>query len=159
MEIRRVLCPVDFSATSVKALHYAAAVARWYGADLHVLHVIVPFVPAPTPLGAEMPAMVIEESRATADLGLREMIEALHFELPVVRPAVRHGASVGAIVDYARDERIDLTVIGTHGSTGLDHDRRARPARCAVPGADDPARGRGHRRHDASPIRAHPVRV
>jgi nucleotide-binding universal stress UspA family protein len=121
MEIRRVLCPVDFSDTSTKALHHAAAVARWYGADLHVLHVIVPFVPTPMPLGAEMPAMVIEESRATADLGVREMIEALHFQLPVVRPAIRYGAAVGAIVDYIRDERIDLTVIGTHGSTGLDH--------------------------------------
>ncbi len=80
MQIQRVLCPIDFSKTSTKALHYAAA-----------------------------------------EQGVRDMLEALGVALPVVRPAVRDGAAVGAIVAYAREEQIDLTVMGTHGSTGLDH--------------------------------------
>jgi nucleotide-binding universal stress UspA family protein len=121
MQIQRVLCPIDFSKTSTKALHYAAAVARWYGADLHVLNVVVPLVPTAMPLGAHMPAMAIDERHSAADRGMREMIEALGVALPVVRPAVRVGAAVGEIVAYARGEQIDLTVMGTHGSTGLDH--------------------------------------
>jgi len=39
VEIRRVVCPVDFSDFSRRALDYAVAIARWYGSRLTVLHV------------------------------------------------------------------------------------------------------------------------
>ena len=37
--IRRILCPVDFSEESRRALEHAAAIARRWGAQLDVLHV------------------------------------------------------------------------------------------------------------------------
>jgi nucleotide-binding universal stress UspA family protein len=39
IEIKRVLCPVDFSDCSLRALARAVALARWYQAQLTVLHV------------------------------------------------------------------------------------------------------------------------
>jgi len=39
ISLRRVLCPVDFSEPSERALRYALAIARWHGSALTVLHV------------------------------------------------------------------------------------------------------------------------
>jgi hypothetical protein len=39
IQIRRVLCPIDFSPVSSAALEHAAALAQWYGAALHARHV------------------------------------------------------------------------------------------------------------------------
>ena len=39
IEIKRILCPVDFSEFSRYALDYAVAMARWYEAHVTALHV------------------------------------------------------------------------------------------------------------------------
>ena len=43
VEFRYILCPIDFSDTSIRTLTYAAALARWYEAQLEVLHVVPAF--------------------------------------------------------------------------------------------------------------------
>ena len=43
VEFKRILCPVDFSESSTRALAHAAALARWYEAQLTVLHVVPTF--------------------------------------------------------------------------------------------------------------------
>ena len=40
IEFRHILCPIDFSDTSGRALTYATAFATWYEAQLTVLHVM-----------------------------------------------------------------------------------------------------------------------
>lgn len=42
--IRRILCPIDFSECSDRALQHAAVLARWYDASIRLLHVHA-FVP------------------------------------------------------------------------------------------------------------------
>jgi hypothetical protein len=43
IEFRQIICPVDFSESSVRSLACAAAIARWYDAQLTVLHVVPAF--------------------------------------------------------------------------------------------------------------------
>ena len=43
IEFKQIICPVDFSESSVRALAYAVALARWYDAQLTVLHVVPTF--------------------------------------------------------------------------------------------------------------------
>ena len=45
IEIRRILCPTDFSEFSRRALEHAVPLARWYGARITALHVL-PLVPS-----------------------------------------------------------------------------------------------------------------
>src|SRR5687767_15152862 len=45
INIARILCPIDFSEFSRRALRYAIATARWYDSRLTVLHVL-PLMPA-----------------------------------------------------------------------------------------------------------------
>ena len=39
LQIRRILCPVDFSDASRHALTHAVTVAQWFGAGITALHV------------------------------------------------------------------------------------------------------------------------
>ena len=51
MDVRRILCPIDFSDVSTHALEQAVRLGRWYGARLSVLHVRPTVTPHP-----DMPA-------------------------------------------------------------------------------------------------------
>ena len=42
---KQIICPVDFSESSVRAFAHAAAIARWYDAQLTLLHVVPTFEP------------------------------------------------------------------------------------------------------------------
>ena len=53
LAFRRVLCPIDFSDASRRALDHAAVIARWYGARLTAMHVVSPPVMMPPLLFAE----------------------------------------------------------------------------------------------------------
>jgi nucleotide-binding universal stress UspA family protein len=122
--IHRVLCPVDFSEPSLRALHHAAAVAAWYDAELHVLHVAA----APMPLAVPMMVMA---ARAAAAADAAEMLAPARRELEAFLtraalprtaiPAVREGPAVTAIVRYAGEITADLVVVGSHGREGIAH--------------------------------------
>jgi nucleotide-binding universal stress UspA family protein len=122
--IHRVLCPVDFSEPSLRALHHAAAVAAWYDAELHVLHV----APPPMPLAVPMMVMAARAAAAAdpADLltPARRELDAFVTRAGLPRPAipaVREGAAVAAIVRYAGEITADLVVVGSHGREGMSH--------------------------------------
>ena len=51
IEIRRILCPTDFSDFSRHALEHAVAIARWYESTITVLHVF-----STAPVAAYAPA-------------------------------------------------------------------------------------------------------
>ncbi|MGB0598108.1 MAG: universal stress protein [Rubripirellula sp.] len=48
LKIARICVPTDFSAAADHAVHYAAALARSFGADMHLLHVIEHAAPRST---------------------------------------------------------------------------------------------------------------
>lgn len=56
IEIRRILCPIDFSDYSRRALDHAMAIARWYQSTVTVLHVF-----SPVPVTAFSPGPVVFE--------------------------------------------------------------------------------------------------
>jgi nucleotide-binding universal stress UspA family protein len=117
MKIKRILCPVDMSEFSRRALHHAEALATWYDADLHVLHSFLDMVPAmvPVPAFGSAPADARGEAAAT----LREFVSHSRVGIPV-REVVREGDPVPTILSYADYIGADLIVMGTHGLAGLE---------------------------------------
>lgn len=124
LEIRRVLCPVDFSDASARGLKYAIVLARWYGARVTVLHVAnaradVPMEPSfgilPRSAAVLTPAdtgRVLQAIAAFVDAGAHP---GLLFE-----PIVRSGRPSVEILQAADDVSADLIVLGTHGHAGFD---------------------------------------
>ena len=126
IDVPRILCPVDFSDISRRALTYAAATARWYQAELTVLHVVPELVPADM-----LPPLVREHAggHGVGDLDRRALLaSAQQFvdravgSLPPPRVVVRDEPDTAqAILDEATAMGAALIVMGTHGRTGLDH--------------------------------------
>ena len=63
IEFKQIICPVDFSESSVRALAYATALARWYDAHLTVLHVVPTFDPMQVRADLGDPVRVVTRCR------------------------------------------------------------------------------------------------
>ena len=121
IRLQRILAPTDFSEYGEVALRYACEFAARFGAELHLLNVAQsPLYLAPDPtllVGAA--AELGEQWKAEAANQLDQL--PLPVQLPVVVRVVREGPPVVEIVRYARENDVDLIVIGTHGRSGLSH--------------------------------------
>ena len=121
LAINRILCPVDFSPPSRRALDYAIGIARWYGARITALHVSPIDVPVGqiTPLG---PAPTMHTSGLGAE-ALREMlvrfVEAEAAQGVVIDTHVAEGPVADEVATHGRLHDSDLIVIGTHGRSGF----------------------------------------
>ncbi|MFN7942183.1 MAG: universal stress protein [Thermoanaerobaculia bacterium] len=121
LTIRKVLFPTDFSQTSRQALDHALALADVFGAELHLVHVLV--FDAADPLSPEHQLPNPDELYARlAGLAASEMSALLspfrERPLSLIERTVRATSPADAIVDYASREEIDLIVMGTHGRRG-----------------------------------------
>ncbi|MEQ1897033.1 MAG: universal stress protein [Vicinamibacterales bacterium] len=150
MSIRHILCPIDFSDASTKALALAAAVARAYGARLTALHVRPTVVPHPDiPIGGPMAPWLVTELdalRQRAADACRD-VAGTGVEFDATATA---GEPVHDILDRAAALSVDLIVMGTHGIGGFQHlllgsvtEKVLRKASCPVltvpPGTHAPA--------------------
>jgi len=112
--IRTILHPMDFSKQSEFAFHVAGALARDYGAELYIVHVMPP--PIAAYLGGPLP---VDTDRLQAEL--LQKLNKFHVEGVNLRslPCISEVPPVEEILHIAREIRCDLIVMGTHGRTGL----------------------------------------
>jgi nucleotide-binding universal stress UspA family protein len=124
IKISRILFPTDFSELSLHVLSYARSFAESYGAELHLLHVVdeasmywLAMGPSSLPVGPSSDELVEVAREAMTKFineHLSDMQGPMHSEVVLGRPFMR-------INEYARDQQIDLIVLGTHGRSGLQH--------------------------------------
>lgn len=114
MKAKKILFPTDFSHTGDAALVLATALARDTGAMLLIVHAEEP----PTAYGGGELYYGVPEP-ATEDL--RKMLHKIEPADPAVPYEHRliTGDPAHAIVRLAKDEHVDMIVLGTHGRTGL----------------------------------------
>ncbi|MBI4552507.1 MAG: universal stress protein [Candidatus Latescibacteria bacterium] len=122
IQLKRLLCPTDFSEPSEHALTYAISLAQQYGAVLYLLHVIEPLTPVP---GIEMGPVLMYDERPDLLQRVHELLDEMVPEdvkaKIEIKPLIRRGAPFLEIIRTAREEEIDLIIIATHGRTGLSH--------------------------------------
>lgn len=118
---RRILCPVDFSTFARHALDHAEVLARWYEAELVVLHVspAMPTMFAPDPAMNAATLGVFDKETLRRDL--REFVGETKASKGAPEIVLRSGAAATEILRYAADTTTDLVVLGTHGRTGFEH--------------------------------------
>lgn len=122
---KQILWPTDFSELSLHAGRYAWGMLKQSpAARLHILHLI------PPPMGpdvavvlpAEMPVPVSEPGLIDAAKRGMQQVVARHFEVGSnIQIDARFAIPWRGICDYAREHKIELIVISTHGRTGIGH--------------------------------------
>ena len=114
LTLHRILCPVDFSEPSKRALRYALAIARWQDAELSVLHVQDVLLHAAAGEAGGYPELAERHSQE-----LRDFIDDAGRKDWKVRTHMVTGRAVSGIVEHATREGSDLIVMGTNGRSGL----------------------------------------
>jgi nucleotide-binding universal stress UspA family protein len=133
IQLRNILVATDFGPASAAALTYGRALARTFGARLHLMHA--------------MENSFLRASPADPQAHKAAVLRTLHEQLSadessVLKPRVvleMSDSPAGAITAYAKAANIDLIVIGTNGRgavaqllVGSVAERVVRTAPCPV---------------------------
>ncbi len=141
VEIKLILCPIDFSEFSIRAYHRALSLAVHYRAKVVVQHVVelwrYPYADFAATAGD-----YAEFRRVLGEGGLERLQEFVkknpHYD---IQPelVVQEGIAPDLILSFAETQKTDVIVMGTHGRRGFDRlvlgsvtDRVMRKAPCPV---------------------------
>jgi nucleotide-binding universal stress UspA family protein len=142
IQINSVLLPTDFSELSKPATEFARDLAERYRAQLYCLHVVddayqywSAIGPESLPIGPP-PDELLELGRTRIARFANEYFASMG--KPVITQ-VAYGRPFAEIIGCARENRIDLIVMGTHGRGAIAHallgstaEKVVRKAPCAV---------------------------
>jgi nucleotide-binding universal stress UspA family protein len=114
-----ILVPIDGSEGVRRAAEHAAAIAERFGSTVHLLYVAdtthVNVSAQSLDLKTVREAMREKGQEATA--AAAELVERAGV---TATTAVESGSTPKTILEYADDHDVDLVVMGTHGSKGLE---------------------------------------
>lgn len=139
MQIKTILCPIDFSEISANAMEYAVFLASHHHAELLLLHVVEHLqefeqyqilVFTSQELSEKMEKQAYEE--------LNKLSEQIKKTIKV-ETLVRQGKPFVEIIKQAKEKDMDLIVMASHGRTGVSHmlmgsvaEKVVRKANCPV---------------------------
>jgi universal stress protein A len=114
---RKVLVAVDFYSGGEKVLQRAVTLAKEWGAEVHLLHMVDEIFAPYGIMGAPMP--VIDQKEI--EEGSREQMTELAAKhgLTAENVHVESGQAVRGILATARDLDVDLIMLGSHGRHGI----------------------------------------
>ncbi len=141
LELKVILCPVDFSDFSVRAYRHALSLAEHYQSKLVALHVVELW--RHPSIGFTASAGLYEEFCQAFGEGGKEQLQDFVKQNPhdKIQPEllVHEGIAADSILAIAQARKADVIVMGTHGRRGYDRlmlgsvtDRVMRKASCPV---------------------------
>ncbi len=149
---RNVLYCTDYSEDAEIAFYHALDLAERYGAKLHVLHVLrssLRYTPTETSEQAP-PGEVTYASDAVVSQALAELKARYQDRLGAIKDVawtVKPGTAFVEILRYARENQVDLIVLGAAGATvketthyGSTVEQVSRRAPCHVMAIKNPER-------------------
>ncbi|MGB2986633.1 MAG: universal stress protein [Phycisphaerae bacterium] len=142
IQFKKILFPTDFSDLALAALRHATELAEAFDAEFYCLHVVddayqhwSAMGPESIPVGPP-PDDLIELGRTRMEQFRDEHLADLK-RPPIVHVAM--GRPFAEIIGYARENEINLIVMGTHGRGAIAHmllgsttEKVVRKAPCAV---------------------------
>jgi nucleotide-binding universal stress UspA family protein len=123
---KRILVPIDGSETSALALQHAKELALKLESEIHLVHV-VPDVPLPIgdPIGGYSAFDYTTLAASLEMTGKQTLEQATEFLKPLVPNIHLHHAhgnkTQSLILQTAKEQQVDLIVMGTHGYGGLSY--------------------------------------
>ena len=121
---KKVLFCTDFSENSDYAFEFAFGIARRDEGLLYILHVI-PHNPQQEMIRGYISEDILENIQKSLEQELdddykehytKKIEDAVRFEV-----ITKSGREDEEILKFAKDEKVDIIVVGTHGKTGIEH--------------------------------------
>lgn len=119
LSLKKILVPTDFSAYSNGALDYAATLAKQFGAEIVLVHVIESMYYSVTDTFTVVDHLWALETTANALLD-NTRAQVAEKNVPV-KSRLESGSAAEEILKAAEEEKADLIVMGTRGRTGVSH--------------------------------------
>ncbi len=123
LEIKLILCPIDFSEFSVRAYRYALSLAQHYRAQVVAQH-IVELWRYPSVGFVAYAHLYDEFCQALGQSGTEQLQQFVknHTHDQIQPELVVHlGIAPDSILSFAQARKTDVIVMGTHGRRGYDH--------------------------------------
>lgn len=115
--LSKILVPIDFSDSSLKALDVAKELASAFDAQIDLLHVIQP-IAIPVPYGISLASVTSPEVRERTKAALEEIGQSIGDTDLAIH--IENGIPADRITVFAEENESDLIVIASHGLTGFD---------------------------------------
>lgn len=121
-EIKKILFPIDLTENSSKVLPYVLSVSEKYNSMIYLLHVVQDlqkwgklYIPHPSMDTFQ------KEALEGAEKALGRVCEEQLQSCPNFQRKVVSGDPAAEILKTIESEDIDIVIMGTHGSKGLEH--------------------------------------
>lgn len=119
MMFKKILVPLDGSDLAKKALVQAEKLAKLFDSEI-ILFQVVPFMPIYGSPEMVTPLIIDEKQREMAERYLATLTEQLRKSGLKASATVRTGQHVAVeIIEFAKENKVDLIVMNTHGRSGL----------------------------------------
>lgn len=117
--MKTIVAAVDFSNATAGVLQMAGKLAKAFGAQLRLLHVVEP-EPSYTAYGFtpdEFPALHAyqEEAKRRAASKLDDLLKSIVGNLPDATSQIAEGSPLHSLLDYVKETNADMVVLGSHG--------------------------------------------
>lgn len=139
IKLKKILCPIDFSECSIYALSYAIDLSTKERASLYLMHVIETHISDMGDILKQIDLLLDDKQIDNLRMRLTNLIPDNIRTNIHIQPIVEKGIPSVEIIKTAKDNQIDIIIMGTHGRTGLEHiligsvaERVIRSAPCPV---------------------------
>lgn len=123
--ISKILVPVSFAPSNEKAMKMAADIAASSKAKLYILNVYKTLPQLFYSVGGNLFSKSMEQERAekikTLDQFVKREVKKLRLSLDVEEIEIKDKHPIDAIIEVAKDKKVDLIVLGHHEESKLEH--------------------------------------
>jgi nucleotide-binding universal stress UspA family protein len=116
-----ILVPLDGSECAEEILPHVEELVSRLGAELILLRVVDNAPASVTNTPAQLRKEDVESEQEEAQSYLAAQEQKLREKGIEVRTSLLYGSAVGAIIESAKKENVDLIAMGSHGRSGLGH--------------------------------------
>lgn len=117
--IDHIVCPVDMTAATRTLLAFASTWARWYDAELHVLHAVPPRETPGDPMGG-MVVGTLQRPPQKVRADLERLVAEVVPKDQHPSVAIVEGQPVDVILQDVHARPRSMVIMGPHGRSGLD---------------------------------------
>jgi nucleotide-binding universal stress UspA family protein len=118
--IHKILIPIDFSETSLLAIEHAAFIAQLFRAELVLLHVVEKHWEQFSIISPELRVTPPSDLTHVIEKKLAETAEIIRAKYGVKSKYVTSSGNIfNEIFAVSKEYKIDLVVMGTHGTSGV----------------------------------------